>query len=128
MARRRRGSQNALTIIYWRDIPAQVTASADGATHKTLLEPRFQHAIDRAATVADLTETSAYVAQWRRASRPFDGDPSEAERVAAELAQRYPRQRLEDLVAQGGLEARPEADRETDDDRVEDHQEKDAHP
>jgi len=106
MARRRRGNANALTTIYWRDIPAQITASADGATAKVMLEPRFQHAIDRAAAVADLTETEAYVAQWRKVNTPLDGDPqTTADEAAATLAAAYPRERLEQLVAQGGAEA-----------------------
>ena len=105
MARRRRGGSDGLTVIYWRDIPAQVTASSGGATAKAMLEPRFQHAIDRAAAVADLTETEAYIAQWRRATEPLDGAPEAAvEAEAAALADRYPRERLERLVAQGGAE------------------------
>ncbi|MEM7275540.1 MAG: virulence factor [Actinomycetota bacterium] len=97
-----------MTTIYWRDIPAQVTASGDGVTGKAMLEPRFQHAIDRAAAVADLTETDAYVAQWRRVQSPLDGDPTEAaEALAAKLSQDYPRDRLERLVAQGGAESTP---------------------
>ncbi len=102
---RRRGNTNSITLIYWRDIPAQITASFGGVTEKAMLEPRFQHAIDRAAAVADLTETDAYVAQWRRVSSPLETDPAEA---AAEAAERfnadYPRDRLEQLVAQGGVE------------------------
>ena len=94
-----------MTVIYWRDIPAQVTASAGGTTAKVLLEPRFQHAIDRAATVADPTETEAYVAQWRRHQVPLDGDPDQAaESLATRLSTDYPRTRLEALVAQGGAE------------------------
>lgn len=117
MARRRRGG-DGLTIIYWRDIPAQVTGSADGATAKALLEPRFQHAIDRAATVADLTETSAYVAQWRRVTEPLQGDPETVvEATVKALADGYPRERLERLVATGGAEeadrGRPEREEES---------------
>lgn len=104
---RRRARSNELTVIYWRDIPAQVTASIGGTSHKELLEPRFQVAIDRAATVAGLTETSAYVAQWRRESQPLEAE-SDGNRVAAETASRlhteYHRHRLEALVATGGLE------------------------
>jgi hypothetical protein len=111
MARRRRGGEDAVTIIYWRDIPAQVTARAGSETHKALLEDRFQQAIDRAATVAGLTETGAYVAQWRRASEPLEGDPPDVAGLAGlvadratELTMAYPRPRLEALVAAGGLE------------------------
>ena len=50
MSRRRRGSGPGIVTIYWRDIPAQITVTtAAGETEKVLLEPRFQHAIDRAA-------------------------------------------------------------------------------
>lgn len=102
---RRRGNTNALITIYWRDIPAQVTASANGETAKVMLEPRFQHAIDRAAAVADLTETEAYVAQWRRVSTPLEQDAkTTAEQTAESLHADYPRDRLEQLVAQGGAE------------------------
>ena len=97
-----------MTTIYWRDIPAQITVTADGESHKALLEPRFQQAIDRAATVADLTETEAYIAQWRRDSAPLDGDPAQVvEASARDVAGRYPQERLERLVAQGGVDVEP---------------------
>ena len=103
---RRRATASGVTTIYWRDIPAQVTASADGVTQKAMLEPRFQHAIDRAAAVADLTETDAYIAQWRKVQSPIEGDPkAAAEGLATRLNEEYPRDRLEQLVAQGGAEA-----------------------
>lgn len=102
---RRRGNSNNLTTIYWRDIPAQITASAAGVTEKALLAPRFQHAIDRAAAVADLTETEAYVAQWRRVATPLSADPKQAaDEAARQIDSAYPRERLEQLVAQGGAE------------------------
>ena len=102
---RRRGNSNSIVTIFWRDIPAQITASAAGETEKALLEPRFQHAIDRAAAVADLTETDAYVAQWRRVSAPLTEHPKEAAQSAAsQINSDYSRERLEQLVAQGGAE------------------------
>ena len=106
MSRGRRSGRTgrSLTTISWRDIPAQVTATADGVTEKLLLPARFQHAIDRAAAVADKTEAHAYVAEWRRSSRPFEGEPAGA--AAAEIARlraAYPKQRLDELVRSGGL-------------------------
>jgi hypothetical protein len=104
--RRRRGSGPGVVTIYWRDIPAQITVTdAEDQTEKVLLEPRFQHAIDRAAHVAGLTETQDYVEQWRRVSGVLDGEPAEvAQAAAAEIHSDYPRDRLEALVASGGLE------------------------
>ena len=105
MSRRRRGSSTELITIFWRDIPAQINASGDGERARALLSDRFQHAIDRAATVADKTETEAYVAEWRRHTTAIQGDPAtaaEAERERIEID--YDPERLEALVWSGGVE------------------------
>ena len=52
-----------ITVISWRDIPAQVTAVSEGDKETTVLSDRFQHAIDRAAAIAGFTETNAYLAE-----------------------------------------------------------------
>ena len=41
-----------LSVIWWRDIPAQVVAKEGRRTSKIVLHPRFQVAIDKAATRA----------------------------------------------------------------------------
>lgn len=100
---RRRGSENALVTIFWRDIPAQVTAGSRATGDKILLEARFQHAIDRAAVVAGKTDTEGYVAEWRRETEPLAGDPTETARArAARLEGDYPEDVLERLVRSGG--------------------------
>lgn len=107
MSRRgRRGGGPGLVTIYWRDIPAQITVTdAEGESQKVLLEDRFQHAIDRAAHVAGLTDTHSYVEQWRRVAGAADGDTSELAQASADaIHSDYPRDRLEALVASGGLE------------------------
>jgi hypothetical protein len=107
MNRRRRRSGPELVIISWRDIPAQVTAT-NGENKATLvLSDRFQHAIDRAAAVAGLTETKAYVNEWRRATRPLLSDELAAEvaTITAGLEADYSRARLESIVAGGGLDS-----------------------
>jgi len=108
--RRRRDTVNEIVTIYWRDIPAQVNATVDGARGSWLLDERFQVAIDRAATVAELTNADQYVRQWRRSSGPCSGDPEQAARAAAEdLERRYDAARLGELVRNGGLEPRATA-------------------
>ncbi|MEM7285603.1 MAG: virulence factor [Actinomycetota bacterium] len=103
MSRRRRGGGPELVTIYWRDIPAQVNASSEAGKHQAMLSPRFQHAIDRAAGVAGLTDTDSYVQQWRRVAQPLAGDPSTAaDDEVARLEAIYDRDRLEELVATGG--------------------------
>ena len=104
MPRRNRGGPGLVTI-YWRDIPAQVTATTeDGSKEQVLLHQRFQVAIDRAAAVAGLTETDDYVNEWRRVAASVDGDPAAAAHATAEqLDTEHPRDVLEALVANGGL-------------------------
>jgi len=97
-----------MVTIYWRDIPAQVTATCNGEKGSWLLEERFQIAIDNAATVAELTNADDYVLQWRRATQPCQGDPEAAARIEAErLQDLFPRNRMREIVANGGLETEP---------------------
>ena len=94
-----------LITIYWRDIPAQVTAQNRRIREKALLEARFQHAIDRAATVAGLTDTDSYIAQWNRKTFACEGNMAEAvAKEAAKIEENSPDERLEMLVKQGGVE------------------------
>lgn len=94
----------SLSVIWWRDIPAQVVAKDGRLSNKYILPGRFQEAIDKAAVKAGLVGTDDYLAQWRRENRPC-GDDLEAE-VAAEvklLEAAYPAARLKVLAATGGL-------------------------
>ena len=94
-----------LITIYWRDIPAQVTAQEGRVREKALLEARFQHAIDRAAAVAGLTDTDSYIAQWNRKTFACEGDMAEAvAKEATKIEENYPAERLEILVKKGGVE------------------------
>ncbi|MBL8700744.1 MAG: virulence factor [Alphaproteobacteria bacterium] len=93
-----------LTVIYWRDIPAQVIVRSGRRTAKRELAPRFQEAIDRAAMVGGARETDAYLAEWRRAAPEPCGD--DLERAAQEAADRleaaYDAARLAALAKAGG--------------------------
>jgi len=94
-----------LITIYWRDIPAQVTAQQGRTREKALLDARFQHAIDRAAMVAGMEDSDSYITQWRRVSTTCPPDMAAA--VAEEttrLNDSYPEDRLERLVRSGGVE------------------------
>ncbi|CAN5776045.1 virulence factor [soil metagenome] len=98
MSRRGRSTPQ-LTVIWWRDIPAQVVARAGAQTVKASLPVRFQAAIDRAAMRAGVVGSDAYLDLWQRRSRPC-GDDLQAE-VDAEVAQldaRFPPEALAALV------------------------------
>jgi hypothetical protein len=95
-----------LTIILWRDIPAQVIAKAGRNAAKCELPSRFAEAIDRAAMKAGAKDSEAYLAAWRR-SEPVACAPdlkTEASRLAGELEAAYDDARLKALVANGGNE------------------------
>jgi hypothetical protein len=94
-----------LTILYWRDIPAQVIAKAGRKAAKRQLPSRFEEAIDRAAMRAGLTGTDAYLDQWRKSDPSPCGDDLDAEaaRTAAALEADLTPEKLRVYVANGGF-------------------------
>ena len=94
----------SLTIVYWRDIPAQVIVKRGRETAKRQLPERFQHAIDAAAMRAKLVGTDAYLNEWRRAEPAACGENLEAEAAAcaAKLEAEFDNARLAKLVDAGG--------------------------
>jgi hypothetical protein len=94
-----------LTVIWWRDIPAQVIARDGRRASKIVLHPRFQVAIDRAAVRSDRREMNAYIAEWRKEQRRCGDDlEREAREEADRLEARYTKERLNELVAAGGVD------------------------
>lgn len=93
-----------VTIVYWRDIPAQVIVGKGRRGAKKQLSERFEQAIDRAAMKTGASDTDAYLAEWRKADPyPVEGEPSdiavaEAEKLEAEFDQ----DRLKALIANDG--------------------------
>jgi hypothetical protein len=93
-----------VTIVYWRDIPAQVIVGKGRRGHKVQLEERFEQAIDRAAMKVGAKDADAYLADWRKAA-PYevDGDPQEvAKAEAARLEAEYDTDRIKQLIANDG--------------------------
>ena len=94
-----------LTVIWWRDIPAQVTAKEGRTSSRAQLSERFQEAIDAAAMRGGLIGTDAYLTEWRRETR--EGDDDLAKEVADEAAwldAAYGDDVLERLVQSNGSE------------------------
>jgi len=92
-----------LTVIRWREIPAQVLARRGDETAKRELSARFQVAIDRAAMYAGLFGTDEYLSEWVKDSRPCGDDlESEVATEAARLETEYDSEKLNELAANGG--------------------------
>ena len=93
-----------VTIVYWRDIPAQVIVGRGRTGAKVQLPERFEQAIDRAAMKTGAAGTDAYLAEWRKAA-PYavDGDPKDvAAREAARLDAEFDQDRIKALIANDG--------------------------
>ena len=108
-----RGSKTPeLVVIYWRDIPAQVNAQLGRERHQVLLSDKFQRAVDRAKRKAHIYTAHEDIAQWRRESRPCEGDlAAGAEALASRLEVEFTRDRLGLLAFAGGWEADVGSDR-----------------
>ena len=94
-----------LSIIWWRDIPAQVVGKDARRSSKIVLHPRFQVAIDKAASRAGKRSYDDYIEEWRKTSREC-GEDMDAE-VAAEVERietEYDKHRLALLITSGGVE------------------------
>jgi hypothetical protein len=103
---------NDVIVIMWRDIPAQVNGQAGRERHQVLLSDKFQRAIERAKRKAKIYTAQEDFAQWRRISRPFDGDVhAEAQAEADRLEGQYSVERLGSLAFRGGWEQHQEDER-----------------
>jgi hypothetical protein len=93
-----------VTIVYWRDIPAQVIVGKGRRGAKVQLTERFEQAIDRAAMKTGAAETDSYLAEWRKApSYPVEGEAEEvAASEAARLETEYDKDRLKSLIDNDG--------------------------
>ena len=93
-----------VTIVYWRDMPAQVIAGKGRRGAKAPLPERFEQAIDRAAMKAGLVGTDAYLSEWRKgAATTEEGEDAEAAaRVAARIEAEYDTRRLKALIDNDG--------------------------
>ena len=93
-----------VTIVYWRDIPAQVIAGRGRRGTKRPLPERFEQAIDRAAMKTGAAGTDAYLAEWRK-GEPVTVDGTDEEAAEAEVARldaEYDKTRIKALIDNDG--------------------------
>ncbi len=93
-----------VTIVYWRDIPAQVIVGKGRRGAKKPLDERFEQAIDRAAMKVGARDSDAYLSEWRKAD-PVSMDGEAADILAAEvnrLETEYDKDKLLSLIENDG--------------------------
>jgi len=93
-----------VTVVYWRDIPAQVIVGKGRRGAKKQLPERFEQAIDRAAMKVNAKDSDAYLAEWRKAvPYPVEGDAQDVvEAEATRLDAEYDKDRIMALIANDG--------------------------
>lgn len=93
-----------VTVVFWRDIPAQVIVGKGRRGSKVQLTERFEQAIDRCAMKVGARDTDSYLAEWRKAA-PYEveGDPDQIARAEADrLEAEYDTARLKALIDADG--------------------------
>ena len=89
-----------VTVVFWRDIPAQVIVGKGRSGSKVQLPERFEQAIDRCAMKIGAKDADAYLAEWRKAP-PYEveGEPEAvAQAEAARLETEFDTARLKALI------------------------------
>ena len=101
-----------VTIVYWRDIPAQVIVGAGGrgsrGSVKIKLTERFEQAIDRCAMKIGAKDADAYLAEWRKAAPVTVTGEAQviADAEAARIETEYDTVRLKALINADGWAAK----------------------
>lgn len=93
-----------VTVVYWRDIPAQVIVGKGRRAAKVQLPERFEQAIDRAAMKVGAKDADAYLAEWRKAP-PYVVDGADADIATSEAARldtEFNQARLKTLIENDG--------------------------
>ena len=93
-----------VTVVYWRDVPAQIIVGKGRRGAKHQLSERFEQAIDRAAMKVGARDADAYLAEWRKAE-PYEvaGDPEDVVQLeAARIEAEYDTARLKVLIDNDG--------------------------
>jgi hypothetical protein len=93
-----------ITVVYWRDIPAQVIVKQGRTAAKRQLTERFEQAIDRCAMKVGASDADAYMAEWRRGEPvAVEGDLEEiAAAEAARIETQYDNDLIKVLIANNG--------------------------
>jgi len=99
-------AQGKLTIMYWRDIPAQVIAKVGRTNARRELSQRFQEAIDNAAMECGAHGSDDYLEGWRKSAPEQCGSDLDAAADAAvtRIERDYDDDRLARLTVSEGYD------------------------
>ena len=99
-----------ITIVYWRDIPAQIIAEHGRGRNrkqsKIELGKKFIVSIDSAAMKSGAEGSDDYLSDWRRSDPEEISDnlDLEANKLKKEIEEKYSNSKLKELISNGGFE------------------------
>ena len=99
-----------ITIVYWRDIPAQIIAEQGRGRNrkqsKIELGKKFIVSIDSAAMKSGAEGSDDYLSDWRRSDPEEISDNLELEvnKLKKEIEEKYSNSKLKGLISNGGFE------------------------
>ena len=99
-----------ITIVYWRDIPAQIIAEQGRGRNrkqfKIELGKKFIVSIDSAAMQSGAEGSDDYLSDWRRSAPEEISDNLELEvnKLKKEIEEKYSNSKLKKLISNGGFE------------------------
>ena len=78
-----------LTIVFWRDIPAQLLIGSGRKAIKLKLSEKFEKAIDRCAMKVGAKDSQSYLDDWQKKTVPLDPTNTNSIELEAEKMERY---------------------------------------
>ena len=94
-----------LTIVFWRDIPAQLIIGSGRNAIKLQLSDKFEKAIDRCAMKVGARDSESYLQDWQKKTVPMQSTGTNAINLEAEkLEKYYTTEKLKTLIIKNGWE------------------------
>ena len=92
-----------LTIVFWRDIPAQLIIGSGRNAIKLKLSDKYEKAIDHCAMKSGAKDSDSYLKDWRKKNIPLmsTGDTA-INKEAAKIELEYSDKKLKCLIANNG--------------------------
>ena len=94
---------DSLTVVFWRDIPAQLLIGSGRRAQKLKLSERFEKAIDRCAMKVGAKDSDSYLEDWHKKTVPLQSNVIQSIEFEAErLEQFYTSEKLKTLILNDG--------------------------
>ena len=92
-----------LTIVYWRDIPAQLIIGGGRRALKRKLPEKYEKAIDRCAMKVGAKDSDSYLKDWHKRKFSISSVGEKAmEEEMSKIEQEYSDEKLKFLIENSG--------------------------